>query len=94
MAGLIPESVSIRKAKMANEVVMSGINEAPPRVSEWRRFRRVFFSRGVVVFGLVVITILILVAIFAPLIAPYDPYKTSLSSALQQTSQTHLLGTD
>ena len=52
------------------------------------------FQPGVVVFGLVVITILILVAIFAPSIAPYDPYKTSLGSALQQPSQTHLLGTD
>ena len=44
-AGLISESVLIKEGKMANEVAMSGISEAPPRVSEWRRFRRVFFSR-------------------------------------------------
>lgn len=79
---------------MVSEIAVSGINEAPPRVSEWRRFRRVFFSRGVVIFGLVVIIALVLVAIFAPLIAPYDPYKTNLSAALQGPSHTHLLGTD
>jgi peptide/nickel transport system permease protein len=79
---------------MANDVALSGIMEAPPRVSEWRRFRRVFLSRGVVVFGMVVIIAMILVAIFAPIIAPYDPYKTSLSNALQGPSASHLLGTD
>ncbi len=79
---------------MANDVALSGTLEAPPRVSEWHRFRRVFLSRGVVVFGMVVIIAMIIVAIFAPLIAPYDPYKTSLSSALQGPSASHWLGTD
>ena len=69
-------------------------NEAPPRVSEWSRFRRVFFSRGVVIFGLVVIVVLVLVAIFAPLLAPYDPNKTNLAAALEGPSRAHLLGTD
>ena len=51
-------------------------NKGPtPRVSEWRRFYRVFFSRGLVRFGMAVIGILVLVAIFAPLLAPYDPYQ-------------------
>jgi peptide/nickel transport system permease protein len=79
---------------MPNDVALSGIMEAPPRVSEWRRFRRVFLSRGVVVFGMVVIVLMVLVAIFAQIIAPYDPYKTSLSSALQGPSASHWLGTD
>jgi peptide/nickel transport system permease protein len=68
--------------------------EAPPRVSEIRRFRRVLLNRKIVVFGLAVIILLILAAILAPLLAPYDPYKQNLSESLQQPSSKHLLGTD
>jgi len=63
-------------------------------VSEWKRFSRVLLSRGVVIFGLVVIAIVILTAIFAPLLAPYDPYQQDLSQSLAPPSQSHLLGTD
>jgi peptide/nickel transport system permease protein len=72
----------------------SSLAEAPPRVSEWRRFQRVFFSRGVVVFGLVVIVLFILVAIFGFLFAPYDPYQPDLRHALQTPNSAHWLGTD
>jgi peptide/nickel transport system permease protein len=70
------------------------ITDTPARVSEFRRFYRVFLSRGVVTFGLVIILILIIVAIFAPLLAPYDPYETALRQVLQPPSREHLLGTD
>lgn len=42
----------------------------------------------------VVILLLILMAVFAPLIAPYDPYAQNLLERLQPPSATHLLGTD
>lgn len=67
---------------------------ATPRVSEWTRFRRIFFQRKLVVFGLAVLVIVLLVAIFAPLIAQYDPYKNSLSESRQAPSAQHWLGTD
>ncbi|MGD0660716.1 MAG: ABC transporter permease [Syntrophorhabdales bacterium] len=71
------------------------IREEPlPRVDEFRRFVRVFLSRGVVVFGIVTIVLAILAAILAPLIAPYDPYAQSLDAVLQSPSLTHLLGSD
>jgi peptide/nickel transport system permease protein len=70
------------------------ITKVPRRVSEGQRFIRVFLGRGVVLFGMVVIFILVLMAIFAPLISPYDPYKPALSETLQQPSAAHLLGTD
>jgi peptide/nickel transport system permease protein len=80
---------------MANIEIAGKSNErAAPRITEWARFRRVFFSRGVVVFGLVVIILFILVAIFAPLLAPYSPTKPSLGSTLQSPSAQHWLGTD
>ncbi|OGO00764.1 MAG: ABC transporter permease [Chloroflexi bacterium RBG_13_52_12] len=68
--------------------------EAPPRVSEFRRVVRVFFSRGVVVFGLVIVIVFLLTAAFAPWIAPYDPYKQDFDQLLQSPSWQHWLGTD
>jgi peptide/nickel transport system permease protein len=83
---------------MANETT-SVVPEIEPlqialRVSEWRRFRRVFFSRGVVAFGMVVIVLFILVAVFAPFIAPYDPYEPELVNTLKNPGAAHWLGTD
>jgi ABC-type dipeptide/oligopeptide/nickel transport system permease subunit len=68
--------------------------EAPPRVNEWRRFSRVFFQRKLVIFGLVVLILLIISAIFAPWLAPYDPYVGNLADSLAKPSWKYLLGTD
>ncbi len=65
-----------------------------PTVSGFYRFRKVFFSRGIVVFGMVVIFIFVIFAIFADWIAPYSPYKTDLPNRLQTPSAEHWLGTD
>jgi peptide/nickel transport system permease protein len=65
-----------------------------PRVSAFKRFRRVFFSRKIVIFGLVIISLLIITSIFAPVIAPYNPYKQHLDQLLLQPSREHILGTD
>jgi ABC-type dipeptide/oligopeptide/nickel transport system permease subunit len=70
------------------------IAEIAPRVSEWKRFYRVFFSRGIVVFGGVIIVLFILVAIFANLLAPYNPVVPDLNATLQNPSAAHWLGTD
>jgi peptide/nickel transport system permease protein len=71
-----------------------GIDEAPPRVSEWRRFLRVFFSRRIVIFGLLVLLLLGFTAVFADWLAPYDPYKQDLRNILRKPTKGHLLGTD
>jgi peptide/nickel transport system permease protein len=60
----------------------------------WRGFVTRLFRRKVVIFGAVVISLLVITAIFAPQIAPYDPYEQNLSAALQQPSWQHLTGTD
>ena len=44
--------------------------------------------------GMVVILILVVAAIFAPLLAPYNPYTVTLESRLQAPGAAHLLGTD
>jgi len=68
--------------------------EAPPHASEWQRFRRVFLSRGVVVFGLVILMLLLVTAIFAAWLAPYDPYKIGTAPSLAHSSAAHWLGAD
>jgi peptide/nickel transport system permease protein len=70
------------------------IDFSPVRISEFQRIRRVFFGRGIVVFGIVIILILLLTAIFAPWLAPHDPYQQNLDQPLLQPSRIHPLGTD
>lgn len=53
-----------------------------------------FFQNKLALSGLVVVTCLALVALFAPLIAPYDPSEIDLSNRLVGPSRAHLLGTD
>lgn len=68
--------------------------EAPPKISEFKRFRRVFLSRPIVTVGLVIIVCFILLAIFAPWISPYDPNAPDLGNTLAKPSSAHILGTD
>lgn len=83
-----------RRTTMGYNVVTGDFSEAPPRINEWQRFFRVFFARGMVAFGLVILLLMIFAAIFAGWIAPYDPFETDLHSSLAQPSKAHLLGTD
>jgi len=53
-----------------------------------------FFHNRLAVLGLLIILMLILIAIFAPLIAPYDPLLTDLRNRLQPVSVNHFFGTD
>jgi peptide/nickel transport system permease protein len=69
-------------------------DEILPRVNEFRRFFRVLFSRGVVTVGVIIVVVFVLTAIFAPYIAPFDPYDQSLESVLQQPGAKHLIGSD
>lgn len=77
-----------------NGITLEQFEEAPPKVSDVRRFIRVFLGRKVVMFGIVVIVVCILTAIFAPWLAPYNPNDPSLRNTLASPSSAHLLGTD
>ena len=68
--------------------------EAPPRVSEWGRFWRVFLQRRIVIFGLVVFALLVFTAIFANFLAPHDAFRGNLADSMQQPNRTYWLGTD
>jgi peptide/nickel transport system permease protein len=67
---------------------------AAPAVSDWRRFLKILFQRKLVMVSVFVLFCLVVVAIFAPLIAPYDPYKNDMANTLKSPSGEHLAGTD
>jgi peptide/nickel transport system permease protein len=80
---------------------MSDINVAKdiqtissPRVNEAKRIFKVMFGRWIVIFGAVIILILILIALFAPFISPYEPNEQHLVHTVEQPSHQFLLGTD
>jgi peptide/nickel transport system permease protein len=69
---------------------------AAPRASRglWRdAFRRVLRNKPAMV-GLVCISIFVLGAVLAPLIAPYGPTEGSLANGQQGPSVAHIMGTD
>ena len=79
---------------MTEEKIETSISENPPSVSSFRHFLTIMFGRGVVIFGIVVLFLFILLAIFAPLIAPYGENDQDLMQTLAQPTLKHWLGTD
>ena len=57
-------------------------------------FRRVFFSNRLAMFGTALMTVFILMAVLAPLIAPYDPLQQDLAGKFAPPSRAHLMGQD
>ena len=55
---------------------------------------KTLFARKVAVVSAVVVALFIVMAVFAPLITPYDPNFADFASFLQGPSKAHLLGTD
>lgn len=65
------------------------------RKSEWLKRVRRFSQNKLAVFGALIIGALIITAIFAPFIAPYDPvFSQDYNHVLQVPGAGHLLGTD
>jgi peptide/nickel transport system permease protein len=60
----------------------------------WRRARRRLCRRPGAVFGLAVVVLFVVLAAFAPWLAPFDPIETSWSAIRQAPSAAHWFGTD
>ena len=77
------------------ETILEKARTAKERKQESRRkFVKALFRRKVVLFGAIGVLAFILIAVLAPLLAPYDPNKTDFFAALHSPSGAHLLGTD
>ncbi len=64
------------------------------REAFWPEFLRSFLRNKTATLGAVTVIALVLMAVFAPWVAPCDPYLVNLDIQLQKPSAAHLLGTD
>jgi peptide/nickel transport system permease protein len=87
---------------MTSVIMVSPSPRAEPKITSrrqaalaafWKGFKRLL-SNPMAVVGIVIICLLLLVAAFAPLIAPYNPFEQNLSNSLRPPSATHWFGTD
>ena len=56
----------------------------------WRRFRR----NALAMYGLVFVVFIVIVGVFAPVLAPYPYDKNDLDHSLEPPSRAHPMGTD
>jgi len=81
---------------MSAESIAVAAQAAPPGAAEGRRSGVVArLARDRIAFAsAIVLTLIVLAALFAPWISPYDPYFTDLSKAMQPPSAEHWFGMD
>jgi peptide/nickel transport system permease protein len=58
------------------------------------RSLKAWYRNGTLIAGLVIVGLLVLLAVLAPLLTPYDPIKQDLQNSLLSPSADHWLGTD
>ncbi len=59
-----------------------------------RQFAQALFARKIVLISFILVVLIILVALFAKWIVPYNPNAINMRELLKQPSLSHLLGTD
>ncbi len=79
-----------KQKEFEQEVLSSDIEYSSYYKDSFKRLKK----NKVAMFCAVVIVLLILIAIFAPLICPYDPTHQDYAAILSPPSAKHLLGTD
>lgn len=81
---------------MASTLTISCASEtkALPQVGPWRRAWRKLARNRIAMLGLAAVVFFVLLAVFAPWIAPNDPLATSWSAIRKAPSASHWFGTD
>ena len=80
---------------MKSELDMAVTNDGNRgRFHSQKRFLKLLLGRKVILFAFIVVMLCIIVAIFAPYIAPHNPMAQDLSHSLENPSKQFLLGTD
>lgn len=82
------------KRSRAVRVDTEGHDSVPTSASKHRLRRRWVRAQPVTFVAGTFLLLLVLVAVFAPTVAPFDPYAQSLADRLQSPSTEHWLGTD
>jgi peptide/nickel transport system permease protein len=83
--------MSIEPSALPSLDTVPTLNE---RTKRFMRRVRALFCEPAFSIGMTVIVLLVLMAIFAPLLAPYDPAATNAAVALRPPSAAHWMGTD
>ncbi|MDR6820643.1 peptide/nickel transport system permease protein [Neorhizobium sp. 2083] len=73
---------------------MAEIVTSKPATGEGIKFFRRFLKRKTVALGVAVLVIFVLLAVFAPWIAPYSPSKLSIVNRLKPPGELYWFGTD
>lgn len=63
-------------------------------MSAWQHIRNRLLSNRLAMTGLVLMILIVLLALFAPVLSPYDHYTNDLANANQAPSWSHWFGTD
>lgn len=89
--------MSLANAKMAGVPVaepnINPITEMGKEESYLKVIRKRFFKHKLAVFGLIVFSFIVLMALFAPVLAPQSPYSVNGEFAAKPSAK-HILGTD
>ena len=68
--------------------------EIAPNQTLKEQFWSIFKNNKLALFSLIVIIAFVVIVVFAPLFAPYDPFEQNLMQSLAKPSKEHLLGCD
>lgn len=77
---------------LGEEDAIPETNKTETEESYFRLILNRFLKHKLAVVGLVLFSLIVLMAIFAPVLAPHDPYEVGMS--YEKPSSEHLLGTD
>src|SRR5690606_16708596 len=75
-------------------LLMADIVTSKPATNEGMKFLRRLLKRKAVAAGVIVLAIFVLLAVLAPLVAPYNPSKLSIVNRLKPPSEIYWFGTD
>jgi peptide/nickel transport system permease protein len=79
---------------MQKPLIAAGVIQTPPQRGELYRIMTIILRRKLSLIGFIIIIAFLLVSLFGPWLAPYDPYQIDPANQLRPPSTAHLLGTD
>ena len=98
MSSLMPEKSSKEQQTMSWREWLttdSPTSRRQAKLSSWYRSWLAFRSNPMAMFGLTILVILLLIAIFAPIISPHDPFAQNLAERLKAPGEGgYILGSD